>query len=45
MMEKEGLVGPAAGSKGRDLLVPEEYFGEIDETLALNGDEEEDEGR
>jgi S-DNA-T family DNA segregation ATPase FtsK/SpoIIIE len=45
MMEKEGLVGPPAGSKGRDLLVPEEYFGEIDETLALNDDEEEDEGR
>ncbi len=38
MMEKEGLVGPPAGSKGRELLVPENYFGEIDETLALNDD-------
>jgi S-DNA-T family DNA segregation ATPase FtsK/SpoIIIE len=45
MMEKEGLVGPPAGSKGRDVLVPEDYFGEIDETLALNEDEPDDEGR
>jgi S-DNA-T family DNA segregation ATPase FtsK/SpoIIIE len=37
MMEREGLVGPLAGSKGRELLVPENYFGEVDETLALNG--------
>jgi S-DNA-T family DNA segregation ATPase FtsK/SpoIIIE len=36
MMEKEGLVGPPAGSKGRELLVSENYFGEIDETHELN---------
>ena len=37
MMEREGLVGPLAGSKGRELLVSEHYFGEVDETHALNG--------
>jgi S-DNA-T family DNA segregation ATPase FtsK/SpoIIIE len=36
MMEKEGLVGPPAGSKGRDVLVSENYFNEVDETHALN---------
>jgi S-DNA-T family DNA segregation ATPase FtsK/SpoIIIE len=36
MMEKEGLVGPLQGSKGRDVLVPENHFGEVDETHALN---------
>jgi S-DNA-T family DNA segregation ATPase FtsK/SpoIIIE len=36
MMEKEGIVGPPAGSKGRDVLVPENHFGEVDETHALN---------
>jgi S-DNA-T family DNA segregation ATPase FtsK/SpoIIIE len=45
MMESEGLVGPLAGSKGRELLVPENHFGEVDETLALNDDEPEDDGR
>ncbi len=45
MMEKEGLVGPPAGSKGRELLVPENYFGEVDETLALSGGGPEDDGR
>jgi S-DNA-T family DNA segregation ATPase FtsK/SpoIIIE len=45
MMEKEGLVGPPAGSKGRELLVPENYFGEVDETHALNGDSPEEDGR
>jgi len=45
MMEKEGLVGPPAGSKGRELLVPENYFGEVDETHALNDDRPEDDGR
>ncbi len=39
MMEKEGLVGPLQGSKGREVLVPENHFGEVDETLALNGDD------
>jgi S-DNA-T family DNA segregation ATPase FtsK/SpoIIIE len=38
MMEREGLVGPPAGSKGRELLVPENYFGEVDETRALSDD-------
>ncbi len=45
MMETEGLVGPPAGSKGRELLVSENYFGEVDETHALNLDEPEDDGR
>ena len=38
MMEKEGIVGPPAGSKGRDVLVPKDHFAEIDDTHALNGD-------
>jgi len=45
MMETEGLVGPPAGSKGRELLVGKNHFGEVDETLALNVDEPEDDGR
>jgi S-DNA-T family DNA segregation ATPase FtsK/SpoIIIE len=45
MMEKEGLVGPPAGSKGRELLVPENYFGEVDETHALNDERPEEDGR
>ncbi len=40
MMESEGIVGPAAGSKGREILVPENYFAEVDETHVLNGDDE-----
>jgi S-DNA-T family DNA segregation ATPase FtsK/SpoIIIE len=36
MMEREGLVGPLAGSKGRDVLVPENHFDEVDETHLLN---------
>jgi len=40
MMESEGIVGPAAGSKGREILVPENYFAEVDETHALNGDDD-----
>jgi S-DNA-T family DNA segregation ATPase FtsK/SpoIIIE len=44
MMEKEGLVGPLAGSKGRELLVPENFFGEVDETHALNDDIPDDDG-
>jgi S-DNA-T family DNA segregation ATPase FtsK/SpoIIIE len=36
MMEKEGLVGPLNGSKGREVLVPPDYFGEVDDTHALN---------
>jgi len=45
MMETEGLVGPPAGSKGRELLVSKDFFGEVDETHALNGNEPENEGR
>jgi len=45
MMEKEGLVGPLAGSKGRELLVPENFFGEVDETHALNDDTPDGDGR
>ncbi len=30
MMERDGLVGPAQGSKGRDVLVPPDYFDEVD---------------
>lgn len=37
MMEEEGVVGPLAGSKGREVLVPPDHFGEVDATLALNG--------
>jgi S-DNA-T family DNA segregation ATPase FtsK/SpoIIIE len=43
MMEREGLVGPLAGSKGREVLVPENHFQEVDETLVLNGDDDESE--
>jgi len=38
MMEREGLVGPLQGSKGRDVLVPADHFGEVDETRGLSGD-------
>jgi len=40
MMEKEGLVGPLNGSKGRDVLVSPEYFDEVDETKALSPDDD-----
>ncbi len=44
MMEREGVVGPLNGSKGRDVLVPPDHFSEVDDTLALNlGDDPEDE--
>lgn len=39
MMEAEGIVGPPAGSKGRDVLVPQDFFEEIEESHLLNGDE------
>jgi S-DNA-T family DNA segregation ATPase FtsK/SpoIIIE len=32
MMEQEGVVGPSQGSRGREVLVPPDYFSEIDET-------------
>ena len=38
MMEREGIVGPLAGSKGRELLVPKDHFSELDESHALNDD-------
>ncbi len=40
MMEQEGLVGPLNGAKGREVLVPPEYFDEVDATHALNGPDE-----
>jgi len=36
MMEREGLVGPLNGSKGREVLVPPDYFEEVDETHLLS---------
>ncbi len=38
MMEREGIVGALAGSKGREVLVPKDHFSEIEATHALNGD-------
>jgi len=38
MMEKEGIVGPLAGSKGREVLVPKGYFSELEESHAFNDD-------
>ena len=35
MMEKEGLVGPLNGTK-REVLVPADYYEEVDETKALS---------
>jgi S-DNA-T family DNA segregation ATPase FtsK/SpoIIIE len=32
MMEQEGLVGPSQGSRGREVLVAPDYFGEVDAT-------------
>ena len=39
MMEQQGLVGPSQGSRGRDVLVPPEYFGEVDATQLDGGGE------
>ncbi|MEP0773371.1 MAG: DNA translocase FtsK 4TM domain-containing protein [Acidobacteriota bacterium] len=36
LMEHEGLVGPAQGSRGREVLVPPDYFGEVDATHTLD---------
>ncbi|HEX9136421.1 MAG TPA: DNA translocase FtsK, partial [Nitrospirota bacterium] len=33
MMERDGIVGPADGSKPREVLVKKDYFREIDEAL------------
>lgn len=32
ILEREGIVGPAQGSKPRDILVPADYFDEVDAT-------------
>lgn len=42
MMEREGLVGPGQGAKPREVLVPPDYFGEVDATHELNGEEDGD---
>ncbi len=42
MMEQEGLVSPLDDSNSRQVLVPPDYFEEVEETLGLNGGEEED---
>jgi len=39
MMEQEGLVGPSQGSRGREVLVPPDYFGEVDATQVNGGEE------
>jgi S-DNA-T family DNA segregation ATPase FtsK/SpoIIIE len=36
MMEKERVVGPLNGSKGREVLVPEDYFDEIEDSEGLD---------
>jgi len=41
MMEQEGVVGPSQGSRGREVLVPPDYFGEVDGTHLADGGEEE----
>jgi S-DNA-T family DNA segregation ATPase FtsK/SpoIIIE len=33
MMERDGIVGPADGSKPREVLVKKDYFREIDDSL------------
>jgi S-DNA-T family DNA segregation ATPase FtsK/SpoIIIE len=33
MMEAEGLVSPATGGKAREVLVPKDYFDEVDAQL------------
>jgi S-DNA-T family DNA segregation ATPase FtsK/SpoIIIE len=38
MMEQEGVVGPSQGSRGREVLVPPDYFGEVDDTAAVAED-------
>jgi DNA segregation ATPase FtsK/SpoIIIE, S-DNA-T family len=40
MMEQEGVVGPSQGSRGREVLVPPDHFGEVDATHG--GDDEEE---
>ena len=33
LMERDGLVGPADGSKPRELLKPASYFSEVDSAM------------
>ncbi len=40
MMESEGLVGPLNGAKGREVLVPRDYFEEVDHTHELDDPED-----
>jgi S-DNA-T family DNA segregation ATPase FtsK/SpoIIIE len=40
MMEQEKLVGPTQGSRGREVLVPPDYFGEVDATHFADEPEE-----
>ena len=42
IMEQEGLVGPSQGSRGREVLVPPDYFDVVDATKAGPGEEDED---
>jgi len=42
IMEQEGLVGPSQGSRGREVLVPPDYFGEVDATKGDAGEGDED---
>lgn len=42
MMERDGLVGALDGSRGREVLVPAGYFGEVDEAAAADEEEEEE---
>lgn len=41
IMEQEGLVGPSQGSRGREVLVPPDYFGEVDATRGNSEGEDE----
>jgi S-DNA-T family DNA segregation ATPase FtsK/SpoIIIE len=43
MMERDGLVGPLDGSKGREVLVPSDFYGEVDEAAETAVDDEDDE--
>jgi len=40
MMEQEGVVGPSQGSRGREVLVPADYFGEVDATQENSSEED-----
>jgi DNA segregation ATPase FtsK/SpoIIIE, S-DNA-T family len=40
MMEQEKLVGPTQGSRGREVLVPPDHFGEVDATHFADEPEE-----